>query len=66
MGDDIERISVQEARQKAGSGRAILVCAYDDEAKCSPMMLEGAVSLAELNTRLPTLRKDGEIIFYCG
>jgi hypothetical protein len=66
MASEIERISVEEARRKTEDGEAQLVCAYDDEAKCSRMMLDGALSLAALNARLPQLRKDQEIIFYCG
>ena len=63
---EIERIPVDEARQDVQSGRALLVCAYTDEEKCSQMMLEGAMNMAELERRLPLIRKDKEHVFYCG
>jgi hypothetical protein len=47
------------------SGRALLVCGYDDEAKFKMMCLEGALSLKEFEARLLRLSKDQEIIFYC-
>ena len=66
MAGEIERISAQDARRKAERGQAILVCAYDDEAKCSSMMLEDAISLAGLKARQSNLQPDRELIFYCG
>ena len=61
----VERISAEEARQNVQSGQALLVCAYDDEAKCGSMRLEGAITLSELRGMLPSLPKDREIILYC-
>ncbi len=63
---EIERVSVQEARASVRSNAALLVCAYDDEQKFNRMKLEGAISLASLESRAPTLPKDKELIFYCG
>ncbi len=63
---EIERISVEDARTRTKSGGALLVCAYDDEAKCNRMKLEGAISMTELRARTASLPKDREIIFYCG
>jgi hypothetical protein len=60
-----KRISVKEAYQKVKSGKALLVCGYDDDAKFKALRLEGALSLKEFETRLPKLSKDQEIIFYC-
>jgi hypothetical protein len=62
---DIERVGVDEARRRVKSGEALLVCAYDDEEKCRRMGLEGAISLAGLRSRVPTLSKQQELIFYC-
>ncbi|MEN6509152.1 MAG: hypothetical protein ABFD63_10305 [Smithella sp.] len=59
------RISPQDAYRQVTSGQAVLVCAYEDEAKCNAMMLQGAISLKEFESRLPNLRKDQPIIFYC-
>jgi hypothetical protein len=63
---EVERISVQEAREKVRSNAALLVCAYEDEQKCNTMKLEGAIPLARLESQAATLPKDREIIFYCG
>ncbi len=62
---DPKRIPVQEAYQKVKTGKALLVCGYDDEAKFKMMCLEGALSWREFEARLPELAKDQEIIFYC-
>lgn len=59
------RIDPQETRRKVESGEALLVCAYDDESKCSQMHLEGAIHLQELEEKLPEIPKDKELIFYC-
>ena len=60
-----ERISAQEARDRARSGRALLVCGYDDEAKCRGLGVEGAITHPELVGRLGSLPRDQEIIFFC-
>jgi hypothetical protein len=62
---EIERISVEQAHQKVAANQALLVCAYDDEAKCRMVNLEGSISLASLQSRLGLLPKTEEIIFYC-
>ena len=59
---DIERISVQQAHAKAN--QALLVCAYDDEAKYRMFNLEGSISLAAFQSRVASLPKSQEIIFY--
>jgi hypothetical protein len=60
----IERINVEDARIKTESGDALLVCSYEDET-CKEILLEGAVLLSEFESRLPSLSKNQEIIFYC-
>jgi hypothetical protein len=60
----IERISPQEVRQGLESGRLLLVCAYEDESRFRQMQLEGAISFQEFQSKLPTLGKDQEIVFY--
>jgi hypothetical protein len=59
-----ERISPKEVREKLKAGKALLVCAYEDEAKFQIMQLEGAISLNEFKSKLPSLAKDQEIVFY--
>jgi hypothetical protein len=63
---DVERVSVQEARREVADGRAVLVCAYDDEQKCGQMLAQGAITLAQLQARVSSLPKEQELIFYCG
>jgi hypothetical protein len=62
--EQVQRVSVEDARQAVEAGRALLVCAYDD-AKCASMRLEGSMTVRELEQRAASLPKDQEIIFYC-
>ena len=59
------RVSPQEVRDKVTAGSALLVCAYEDEDKFERNHLEGAISLDEFRSRLSSLAKDQEIVFYC-
>ena len=59
------RISAEEARRRVKAGLALLVCAYDDDEKFNNNHLQGAISLGEFKSRLPSLAKNQEIIFYC-
>ena len=59
------RIPPDEVREKVTSGNALLVCGYDDEEKFRENHLEGGLSFAEFKSRLASLTKDQEIIFYC-
>lgn len=59
------RISPQEVRDKVLAGTALLVCAYDDEDKFKNNNLEGAISFSDFMSRLPSLSKAQEIVFYC-
>jgi hypothetical protein len=61
---DIERIIVQEAHAKTKANQALLVCAYEDEAKCRTLDLDGSISFARLQSRAASLPKAQEIIFY--
>jgi hypothetical protein len=60
----IPRISVEDARREVTAGRALLVCAYDDE-RCRQVPLEGSIPVSALTARAATLPKDQPIIFYC-
>ena len=61
---DVRRISPAEARQRVSAG-ALFVCAYESENLFQRNHLEGAMSLQEFQSRLPSLGKNKEIIFYC-
>ena len=58
------RIPAEEVRRKVTSGEAILVCAYEIEEKFRNTRLKDAISLQEFKTRLPSLSREQEIIFY--
>jgi hypothetical protein len=62
---DIERVSVEEAHRKVGANQALLVCAYEDDAKCKALGLDGSISLADFQTKAASLPKNKEIIFFC-
>jgi hypothetical protein len=62
---DIERISVEEARKKATANQALLVCAYEEEAKCKALNLDGSISLTSFQKKVPSLPRSQEIIFFC-
>jgi hypothetical protein len=59
------RVSPEIAYQKAESGQAVLVCAYDDDERCKRLKLDHAMTLYEFESNLMYLPVDKEIIFYC-
>ena len=69
--DDVRRVTPEEARQRVESGQALLVCAYEDEARCRQMRIRDALTMAELQELLERERRekkeqrDRELIFYC-
>ena len=62
---DIARVSVEDARRKVQANQALLVCAYEDEAKCRMVNLEGSISLTSFQARAGSLPKTQEVIFFC-
>jgi hypothetical protein len=60
----IDRVSVMDARKSIKSGDALLVCSYNDD-RCKEIILEGAILLSEFESKLPSLPKSQQIIFYC-
>jgi rhodanese-related sulfurtransferase len=61
----VQRIDARGARRHLESEGSLLVCAYDSEEKFEHAHLAGAISLADLESRVDDLSKDQEIIFYC-
>ena len=59
-----KRITPEEVHDKVESRKALLVCAYEDEAKFKKIQLEGAISFNEFKSKLSSLPKDQEIVFY--
>ncbi len=61
-----ERIPPSVVRQKLESAaKPVLVCAYEDEARCGRMKIPGSLTLREFEDRLPFMPWSQEIIFYC-
>ena len=60
-----ERVAVQDVYRKVNAGTALLVCAYDNDEKFRDVHLEGAISLADFKSRVPSLEREQEIFFYC-
>jgi len=60
-----KRVTPEEVFQNLKTGKARLVCAYEDDAKFKKLQLQGAISLNEFKSKLPSLAKDQEIVFYC-
>jgi hypothetical protein len=65
MAAQVERIDVVNARNAVAGGKAVLVCGYEDDAKCRKSRLEGSIPLARLESMAASLPKNQEIIFYC-
>ena len=63
--NEVPRVTPEEIYPKLRSGAALLVCAYDNDAKFRRLQLEGAISLEEFTSLRPTLPRDREIVFYC-
>jgi len=62
---DVERIDVSNARTETVRGRAVLVCGYEDDAKCRKRRLEGSIPFGRFASMAQTLPRNKEIIFYC-
>jgi hypothetical protein len=65
MAATVERIDVGTARKNVTGGQALLVCAYEDDAKCRKGRLDGSIPMARFETMAATLPKTQPIIFYC-
>jgi len=63
--DEVLRMPPDEVRSRVQAGEALLVCAYEDDAKYAGLKLEGSISMHELQKRLPTLPAGQELVFYC-
>ena len=61
-----KRVTAEEVYDKLKAGKVLLVCAYEDEEKFRKLQLEGAISFNAFKSKLPSLSKDQEIVFYCG
>jgi hypothetical protein len=62
---EVPRVTPEETYAKLQSGEALLVCAYDSDARFRQVHLEGAISMEEFQSLRPTLPRDREIVLYC-
>lgn len=62
---DVPRVSPAEMRGKLIQKKALLVCAHETDEAFKKMHLDGAISLAQFEKRLPMLPRTYEIVFYC-
>ena len=58
-------IDPTQAREKVEAGSATLVCAYEDDEKCSKVLLDGSITMRALKAGIGKRQKDEELIFYC-
>jgi hypothetical protein len=59
-------VPAEYVREKLQSGAdTLLVCAYDDPAKCRKVRVDGAIDFATLEKQKESLARDREILFYC-
>jgi hypothetical protein len=65
MAAEVQRIDVSTARTDTAQGHALLVCGYEDDAKCRTARLEGSIPFGRFASMAQTLPKNKEIIFYC-
>ena len=62
---EVKRVTPEETFQKIKTGKALLVCAYKDIKKFKSMKLKGAISWDDFISKVDSLPKNQEIIFYC-
>ena len=60
-----ERITSEEVFKSLKTGKALLVCGYEDEAKFNQVRLQGAISFNQFKSKLSSMSKEQEIVFYC-
>lgn len=63
--EGIARVSARETHEKVQAGKAILVCAYESDARFAKFHLEGAMPFSEFKELFPKLDMEQEVIFYC-
>ena len=63
--EQMPRISPTDAHERVEKNHALLVCAYEKKA-CPGTHLAGAITLEDLESRLPGLSRDQDLIFFCG
>ncbi len=60
-----QRVDARTAHEDFESHDALLVCAYDDEKKCRDTGVDEALTMRQFVSRLDSIPKSREIVFYC-
>jgi hypothetical protein len=61
-----ERLEPQEVRRRMqGDDGALLVCAYNDTEKCKKQGIEESIPYPEFESKLDSIPKSKEIVFFC-
>jgi hypothetical protein len=63
--EGIARVSAREAHQKVQAGQALMVCAYESDARFAKFQLAGAIPFSKFKELFPGLGVEQEVIFYC-
>jgi len=63
---EVPRVAPDRAWRMVQDEDALLICAYDDEDKCSDFSLPGSISADALRERRNALERDRRLVFYCG
>jgi hypothetical protein len=63
--EGIVRVSPRETYEKVKAGQAMLVCAYESDARFEKFRLEGAISFNDFKVRFKEMPVMQEVIFYC-
>lgn len=58
-------VNAQEARKQIEQGDALLVCAYDDEEKCSKLNIDQAMPMSRFRDKLDDIPKSRPLVFFC-
>ncbi len=59
-----KRLQAEEVRRRINDG-AMLVCAYDDVDKCRKTGIDESIPYAEFKSKLDSIPKSKEIVFFC-
>ncbi len=62
---EVTLVPAEQAYERTKNGQALLVCAYESDDKFKNVHLEGAIPLSEFQSKVSSIEKDKEIIFYC-
>jgi hypothetical protein len=60
-----QRLKAEEVRRRMKSDGVLLVCAYDDADKCRQLGIAESIPYPDFKSRLESVPKSQEIVFFC-